>query len=105
MPGAMQSLQFTLDDVEYVAAYVRGRLPSLAIVTSALLPDNAGMAVCASFRGLRNTIKYQVGLDASKDRMYASAPSRQYFLDSFADQAATKHGQWCELISRVKAVS
>jgi hypothetical protein len=101
----MKSLQFTDDDVEYVAERVRSRLPHLVTVTSALLPGNAGMIVCANLRGLRNTIKYQLGLDATKDRMYTSAPSRQYFLDTFADQVATSHGQWYELISRVKAVS
>ena len=101
----MQSLQFTDDDVEYVAAHVRSRLPKLVTVTSALLPDNVGISICANLRGLRNTIKYQLGLDAAKDRMYTSAASRQYFLDTFADQAASKHGQWFELVSRVKAVS
>jgi hypothetical protein len=101
----MQSLQFTADDVEYVAAHVRRRLPGLATVTTELLPGNAGMSVCANLRGLRNTIKYQLGLDASKDWMFASTQSRQYFLDTFADQAATKHAQWCELIARVKAAS
>ena len=101
----MKSLQFTDDDVEYVAAHVRSRLPSQVTVTSALLPGNVGMTVCANLRGLRNTIKYQLGLDTAKDSMYTSVPSRQYFLDTFADQAATKHGQWYELISRVKTVS